>query len=68
MITNPTSESEATAGSMEVHGLEVAGIPVPVSELVNPSQIVKTPEIVGDVLTTTVVEPEQISKPEVAVT
>ena len=47
-LTNPLAETVATAGLDEVHGLELFGVPDPVSCEVPPVQIVRFPLIVGE--------------------
>ena len=46
-VTSPVPFTVATAGEADVHGLVAAGVPEPVSWVVDPAQTLKLPEIVG---------------------
>ena len=53
-VTNPVELTVATAGVADTHGLTAAGVPEPVNCVVNPTQTVRVPVIVGSALTVTV--------------
>jgi hypothetical protein len=53
-VTTPALLTVATAGVAEIHGFTAAGVPDPVNVVVDPSQTIKTPVIVGCALTVTV--------------
>ena len=46
-LTNPVLETVATPGVPETQGLVVAGVPLPISGEVAPTQRVVIPEMVG---------------------
>jgi len=46
-VTTPALVTVATAGVAETHGFTAAGVPDPVNVIVDPSQTVKVPVIVG---------------------
>jgi hypothetical protein len=53
-VTTPVLLTVATAGVAEVHGFTAAGVPDPFNEVVDPSQTVNVPVIVGCASTVTV--------------
>jgi len=58
-VTSPVLSTVATAVVADTHGFTAAGIPEPVSVVVAPAHIVKTPVIVGLPLIVTVAVIEQ---------
>ena len=46
-VTNPVTETVAIAGSEEAHGFAAAGVPVPLSWVVDPIHTDNVPEIVA---------------------
>ena len=53
-VTNPVLLTVATPGVPDTHGFEAAGVPDPVSCVVELSHTVKIPVIVGNAFTVTV--------------
>ena len=53
-VTSPVLLTVATAGVADTHGLDAAGVPDPLSCVVDPSQTLSVPEIVGAAFTVTV--------------
>ena len=53
-VTNPVLFTVATAGVADTHGLDAAGVPDPVSCVVDPTHTLNVPVIVGRALTVTV--------------
>ena len=53
-VTNPVLLTVATAGVADTHGLDAAGVPDPVSCVVEPTHTLKVPVIVGLGFTVTV--------------
>ena len=62
-VTTPVLLTVATVVVADVHGLVASGVPEPVKVVVDPSQTVKVPVIVGVALTVTVavfIQPELV--------
>lgn len=53
-VTKPVDDTVATAVFDDVHGLDAAGVPEPVSCVVVPTQALSVPVIVGNGFTVTV--------------
>jgi hypothetical protein len=53
-VTTPVLLTVATAGVAEIHGFTTAAVPEPVNVVVDPSQTVNVPEILGKAFTVTV--------------
>jgi hypothetical protein len=58
-VTTPVLLIVATDVVPDTHGFVAAGVPDPVNAVVDPTQTVKVPEIVGEALTVTVADFEQ---------
>jgi hypothetical protein len=54
-VTMPVVETVATEGLAEIQGLVEAGVPLPVNAIVEPTQTLLIPVIVGLTLTVTVI-------------
>lgn len=53
-VTTPVLLTVATAGDAETHGFTAEGVPEPVNVVVDPTQTVKVPVMVGAAITVTV--------------
>jgi hypothetical protein len=53
-VTRPVLLTVATRGDADTHGLIAAGVPEPVSCVVDPKQTLRVPVIVGKAFTVTV--------------
>ncbi len=53
-VTTPVEDTVATAGADDTHGVVASGVPEPVNTVVDPTQVVNDPVIVGGGLIVTV--------------